>query len=379
MSRQSGAAVAALAVCACPLQGQAFAPVLRGPDAPQPPALRGGGVDAAGAAEGGVPSSGPAVLGFVGAVALLASAHRRDAAPRIARRAEPVSVAAAGAAAAAKVAAAGKAAGAAAGAAKTAGAVAGSAGTGTMVQSAAENEDEALLGRKFFPQDRGTPEYEAAMKALRKKKESAWEVRTRRNPDGTFGDKPLGDAKKGDSYDPLMANEANWLDEAQAAGLYSGEFDPAFQVGVTEPLGFFDPLGFCKKGDKVGFSNLRAAEVKHGRVAMMAALGAVVQHYVQFPGFEGVPKGLGAVNAPPGSYGAIALFIAAGALELLVWKEDPDREPGNFGDPVGFDQYTEENRNRELNNGRFAMFAALGIMAAELATGKDAIEQFAGK
>ena len=34
---------------------------------------------------------------------------------------------------------------------------------------------------------------------------------------------------------------------------------------------------------------------------------------------------------------------------------------------------TEE---REINNGRFAMFAAIGIIAAELFTGKDAIEQF---
>ena len=35
--------------------------------------------------------------------------------------------------------------------------------------------------------------------------------------------------------------------------------------------------------------------------------------------------------------------------------------------------HTEE---REINNGRFAMFAAIGIIAAELYTGKDAIEQF---
>ena len=33
-------------------------------------------------------------------------------------------------------------------------------------------------------------------------------------------------------------------------------------------------------------------------------------------------------------------------------------------------------KERELNNGRFAMFAALGIISAELYTGKDAIEQF---
>ena len=49
-------------------------------------------------------------------------------------------------------------------------------------------------------------------------------------------------------------------------------FDPANEVGVTEPFGYFDPAGFCKKGDKAGFRNLRAAEIKHGRVAMMAAV-----------------------------------------------------------------------------------------------------------
>merc|ERR1711972_228679 len=108
------------------------------------------------------------------------------------------------------------------------------------------------------------------------------------------------------------------------------------QVGAMPPLGYFDPAGFSKKGDESGFRTLRAAEIKHGRVAMMAALGGVVQHYVKFPGFE--------------------------------------KEPGNFGDPVGLGQYDDDMRNKELNNGRFAMFAAIGIISAELLTGKDAIE-----
>jgi len=154
------------------------------------------------------------------------------------------------------------------------------------------------------------------------------------------------------------------------------DFDPSTEIGAMPPLGFFDPAGFCKKGDLAGFRNLRAAEIKHGRVAMMAALGAVVQHYVKFPGFEKVPSGLGAVEVAPGTVGFGALFVLAGFLELVAWTEDPSKEPGNFGDPAGLSQYTQEFRERELNNGRFAMFAAIGIIAAELYTGKDAIQQF---
>merc|ERR1719162_1938383 len=77
-------------------------------------------------------------------------------------------------------------------------------------------------------------------------------------------------------------------------------FSPAEQLGVTQPLGYFDPLGFCKVGDERGFHKLRCAEIKHGRVAMMAAIGTVFQHYVHFPGAEDVPNGLRAVLDPVG-------------------------------------------------------------------------------
>jgi len=218
---------------------------------------------------------------------------------------------------------------------------------------------------------RGTPEYEAIKAAKQKRKEQDWEVRTARNPDGVFG--AAEDAYKGKAnlYDPLMSVSERFLQESGN----TTEFTPAFQIGVTEPLGYFDPLDFAKKGDAKGFRRLRTSEIKHGRAAMMAAVGAVVQHFVKFPGFENVPSGLGAVNTPPGSYGFIALFVAAGAVELGVWTEKDNKAPGDFGDPLGLNQYTEEMRNRELNNGRAAMFAAIGIIVAELVTGKDAIEQ----
>merc|ERR1711957_903040 len=163
---------------------------------------------------------------------------------------------------------------------------------------------------------------------------------------------------------------------AQTSTVSRHAFDASSQLGAMAPLGFFDPLGFSN-GDEANFRNLRAAEIKHGRVAMMAAVGAVAQHYVKLPGFENVPAGLAAVTTVPGTYGFAALFLVAGALELGVWTQSADKEPGNFGDPLGVNQYNEEMRLKEINNGRFAMFAAVGIVAADLLTGKDAIDQLA--
>merc|ERR1740121_1947827 len=152
-------------------------------------------------------------------------------------------------------------------------------------------------------------------------------------------------------------------------------FNPAEQLGAMQPLGFFDPLGFSQVGDEQGFRKLRAAELKHGRVAMMASIGAVGQHFIRFPWAESVKGTFGAMNTGEGVIGSIALFAACGLLEL-AWRDDQERDAGNFGDPFGVKMYTPEMRTKELSNGRMAMISMLGIFAAELATGKDAIEQF---
>eukprot|EP00434_Breviolum_minutum_P005955 symbB.v1.2.005251.t1/scaffold304.1/size234131/10 len=138
---------------------------------------------------------------------------------------------------------------------------------------------------------------------------------------------------------------------------------------------YFDPLGFAKQGDREGFYQLRAAELKHGRVAMIAAVGCVIQHNVKYPGFEDVPTGIQAAITPPGTYGMLAIFALAGALELTIFKQDPDMDPGDFGDPAGFGQYYTEWKDRELNNCRMGMMSFLGIVVAELVTGKDGVEQ----
>merc|ERR1719499_2649835 len=108
---------------------------------------------------------------------------------------------------------------------------------------------------------------------------------------------------------------------------------------------------------------------------MMASVGLLGEHFVKFPGFEKVPAGLRALYTGDGIAGFFLLLFPIAFLEL-AWREEDGKEPGNFGDPFGVKMYDEEMRTKEISNGRFAMICVMGIFAAELATGKDAIEQF---
>jgi hypothetical protein len=152
-------------------------------------------------------------------------------------------------------------------------------------------------------------------------------------------------------------------------------FQPFEQLGAVEPLGFFDPLSFTAVGDEKGFNKLRAAEIKHGRVAMMASIGLVGQHFIKFPGFEATPAGLDAMGTGEGVIGFAVLFVVSGVLEL-AWREKDGANPGDFGDPLGIKMYNDEMRTKEISNGRMAMISVMGILMAELASGKDAIQQF---
>merc|ERR1719475_17693 len=110
---------------------------------------------------------------------------------------------------------------------------------------------------------------------------------------------------------------------------------------------------------------------------MMGALGMLAQSLVQVPGMEGVPKGVTACLVGNGQVGFFGTLAIIAGLEAAVFVQDENKEPGNFGNPLPwFDDYSEEMRARELNNGRIAMFAAIGQIAAGLYTGKDAMQQF---
>jgi len=52
--------------------------------------------------------------------------------------------------------------------------------------------------------------------------------------------------------------------------------------GKTAPFGFFDPLAFSAGKPEGEILRFREAEIKHGRVAMLAAVGILVGEAVEF-------------------------------------------------------------------------------------------------
>jgi hypothetical protein len=173
--------------------------------------------------------------------------------------------------------------------------------------------------------------------------------------------------------------------------------DPA-KVGATLPLAnpadgvpMWDPLGFCKDNKVQTFDKYRAAEKKHGRVAMMATVGLIVQHYWriklvtpdQIIPLDG-PSGLGALSAGQPSAAAFGLlFLMTGFVELGVLKNPEGAKPWDFGDPAGWRKsiaYLDIDdatlASYELEHGRLAMFGVIGTLSAELVSGYDAVEQW---
>jgi len=43
------------------------------------------------------------------------------------------------------------------------------------------------------------------------------------------------------------------------------------ELGVQDPVGFWDPAGFTADGNQANFARRRQTEIKHGRIAQLAA------------------------------------------------------------------------------------------------------------
>lgn len=155
----------------------------------------------------------------------------------------------------------------------------------------------------------------------------------------------------------------------------------AGEIGVQEPLGYWDPLGLVADGDQEKFDRLRYVEIKHGRISMLAVVGYLTaESGIRLPGqisldgtkFSDIPNGFAALKTMP-AIGLAQILLFVGWLELFGWKQAEGSFPGDFGGssfPVGWvadysDAEKERKRAVELNQGRAAMMGILALMVHE--------------
>merc|ERR1719426_251126 len=139
----------------------------------------------------------------------------------------------------------------------------------------------------------------------------------------------------------------------------------------------FDPMQLADSSDKLAF--YREAEVKHARLAMLAAFGWPISEVTNFgkllTGDGRAPSllngGLGNINiAYWVAVVGLAVFAESKGLDKQYGKQN-DYLPGMLGfDPLGAD--SPSMRNAEILNGRVAM-VAITVFALEEALTKSAI------
>jgi hypothetical protein len=169
--------------------------------------------------------------------------------------------------------------------------------------------------------------------------------------------------------------------------------------GSLDPVPNFDPLGYAASADLETMKRYREAELQHGRVAMLGALGMLItEEPIEFhPLFEAYNKDIGPAIRHLDEVRAVSpaffelLAIVIGALEfnraLTGWNNPGDvfgsgrvlKEsyfPGDVGfDPLGLAPKDPseflELHTKELQNGRLAMLGWAGMVAQELVNGKE--------
>mgnify|MGYP000150073461 FL=1 len=177
------------------------------------------------------------------------------------------------------------------------------------------------------------------------------------------------------------------------------------KVGVTEPAGFFDPLKLSEGQDAATLTKFREAELKHGRVAMLATLGFVVSEAYHpmmlsttnvdavyaFQAFERLNDGplvvlLILVAAAEGAvatkrFEELDLKDKTGYMRTKknAFKMRTDIVPGDLNfDPLNLfptdPEEQLERQNQELNHGRLAMLSIAGFVAQEKITNEGIFE-----
>ena len=160
----------------------------------------------------------------------------------------------------------------------------------------------------------------------------------------------------------------------------------------------FDPLGLSRRITFDDLKRYREAELTHGRVCMLAAVGILVGEYVEGSSFLFDASITGpAINhfqqVPPPFWYALGVVIFIGeATRVQRGWADPftsdlftlrdDYVPGEIGfDPLGLcpkssDELYLDYKLKELSHGRLAMVATAIMVSRELLTGNKIFPQF---
>ena len=151
------------------------------------------------------------------------------------------------------------------------------------------------------------------------------------------------------------------------------------ELGVQEPVGFWDPAGFTADGSVENFKRRRQTELKHGRISMLATMGYITPEITgKFPGYLSPSAGLKFADVPNG-LAAISKVPAAGWGQILAYmafcEVSQDQSAGtaaaagDFGWKVLTSSDPAEKTKKlsaELANGRLAMMAIIGMFFQEL-------------
>lgn len=152
-------------------------------------------------------------------------------------------------------------------------------------------------------------------------------------------------------------------------------------TGGPMPNDFWDPAGLAKGKSDEQLLHWRAVELKHGRVAMLAILGWTHVAAGWHPIGDGAARTRvsdnpleGAAQLPIGGAFQVVFFIMCCEWLITYVCKPPADKPWDilgWSDVIADEDFPDwkENQLKELNNGRLAMFAILGLIAQTAYTG----------
>jgi len=152
-----------------------------------------------------------------------------------------------------------------------------------------------------------------------------------------------------------------------STSLAASEFEN--EAGVLSPTGFWDPAKLSQGISQERFEFYRLAELKHGRVCMLAVLGYVATETYHFPGdiAPGIP-----FDSIPSGYAAIAQVPLLGWLQI-IWTVGIIETTGNLGNfDIGYLNLEPEEyfkrQTQELQHGRLAMLSFVELLRHDTQT-----------